>query len=141
MRIDRRKRQRGQALVETGLILVSFIAMLAGIMDFGQILFFHQSLVERARAGLRWGAIHAYDETSIKNIIRYNQTAEPVGAQPFLGISDSNINVSLLDSGLNTERIQVGIVNFQFYFFSPWLAKTFTNNMAIVETIPTEYRR
>jgi hypothetical protein len=141
MRNHTKRRQKGQALVETGLILVSFMAILVGVMDFGQILFFHQSLVERVRSGVRWGAVHAYDETSIKNMIRYNQTTEPVGAQPFLGINDSNITVSRLDSGLNTERIQVGIVNFQFYFVSPWIAKTFTNNTAVVETLPTEYRQ
>jgi hypothetical protein len=134
------QRRRGQALVESALILVSFIAMLIGAMDFGQILFFHQSLVERVRSGVRWGAVHAYDETSIKNMIRYNQTTPPDGAQPFLGISDSNITVSVLDSGASTERIQVAIVNYQFYFVSPWIAKTFTNNLAVVETLPTEYR-
>jgi Flp pilus assembly protein TadG len=141
MRADTRKRRKGQALVETGLIIVTFVAMLVGVMDLGQILFFHQSLVERVRSGVRWGAVHAYDETSIKNMIRYNQATQPVGAQPFLGISDSNITVSRLDSGLNTERIQVAIVNFQFYFVSPWIAKTFTNDNAVVETLPTEYRQ
>jgi len=140
MTIDRKGGRRGQALVETALILVSFLAILIGAMDFGQILFFHQSLVERVRSGVRWGAVHAYDETSIKNMIRYNQTTQPDGVQPFLGIGDSNITVSVLDSGASTERIQVAIVNYQFYFVSPWIAKTFTNDLAVVETLPTEYR-
>ena len=140
MTIDKKSGRRGQALVETALILVSFLAMLIGAMDFGQILFFHQSLVERVRSGVRWGAVHAFDATSVKNMIRYNQTTAPDGVQPFLGISDSNITVSVLDSGASTERIQVAIVNYQFYFLSPWIAKTFTNNLAVVETLPTEYR-
>src|SRR5438445_11433110 len=107
MTIDKKGGRRGQAIVKTALILVSFLAMLIGAMDFGQILFFHQSLVERVRSGLRWGAVHAYDETSIKNVIRYNQPTPPDGAQPFLGITDSNITVSVLDSGAPTERIQI----------------------------------
>ena len=134
------KGRRGQALIESALILLSFLAILIGAFDFGQVLFFHQFLVERTRAGVRWGAVHAFDQTAIKNMIRYNQPTQPDGAQPFLGLSDSNITVTVFDSGAPTERIQVAIVDYQYHFFSPWIAKTFTNNMAVVETLPTEYR-
>ena len=134
------KGRRGQALIESALILLSFLAILIGAFDFGQVLFFHQFLVERTRAGVRWGAVHAFDQTAIKNMIRYHQPTQPAGAQPFLGLSDSNITVTVFDSGAPTERIQVAIVDYQYHFFSPWIAKTFTNNMAVVETLPTEYR-
>ena len=87
MTIKTTRGKRGQALVESALVLVSFIAMLVGAMDFGQVLFFHQSLVERVRSGIRYGAMHAYNETSIKNMIRFNQTTQPDGVQPFLGIA------------------------------------------------------
>ena len=97
-------KRKGQALVETGLIVVTFVAMLVGAMDFGQILFFHQSLVERVRSGLRWGSVHAFNETSIKNMVRYNQTTRPDGAQPFLGISDSNITVVGSMSAATSEK-------------------------------------
>jgi hypothetical protein len=132
--------RQGQALIESALVLLSFLAILIGALDFGQILFFHQFMVERARSGVRWGAVHAYDQTAIKNMIRYNQPTVPDGAQPFLGLSDSNITVTVFDSGAPTERIQVAIVNYQYHFFSPWIAQAFTNNMAVVETLPTEYR-
>jgi hypothetical protein len=134
------KRRRGQALVESALILLSFLAILIGAMDFGQVLFFHQSMVERVRSGLRWGAVNAFNETGIKNMIRYNQPTQPEGAQPFLGISDSNITISHLDANTPADRIQIAIVDYQYHFVSPWIAKTFTNNLAVVETLPTEYR-
>jgi len=134
------KGRRGQALIESALILVSFLAILISAFDFGQLLFFHQFLVERTSAGVRWAAVHAFDETKIKNMIRYNQPTQPDGAQPFLGLTNSNIAVTVLDSGAPTERIQIAIVDYQYHFFSPWIAKTFTNNMAVVETLPTEYR-
>src|SRR5438132_12598398 len=57
----RDKRRRGQALVESALVLISFVAMLIGALDFSQILFFHQSLGERVRSGVRWGAVHAFN--------------------------------------------------------------------------------
>jgi hypothetical protein len=134
------KGRRGQALIESALILVCFLAILISALDFGQLLFFHQFLVERTQAGVRWGAVHAFDQTAIKNMIRYNQQTQPDGAQPFLGLSDSNITVTVFDSGAPTERIQVAIVDYPYHFFSPWIGKTFTNNMAVVETLPTEYR-
>ena len=134
------KGRRGQALIESALILVSFLAILIGAFDFGQLLFFHQFLVDRTRTGVRWGAVHAFDQTAIKNMIRYNQSTQPDGVAPFLGLSESNITVTVLDSGAPTERIQVAIVDYPYHFFSPWIAKTFTNNLAVVETLPTEYR-
>src|SRR5258705_9634334 len=104
-----RKGRRGQALVESALILISFLAILIGALDFGQVLFFHQSLVERVRSGVRWAAVHAYDETSIKNVIRYNQSTQPTGALPFLGLANSNIAITRYDTGYPTERIQIAI--------------------------------
>jgi TadE-like protein len=135
-----KNRRRGQAFVESALVILPFLAILVGALDFGQVLFFHQALVERVGTGLRWGAVHPYDETSIKNVIRYNQSSPPAGSQPFLGLSGSNITVSLLGAGTTTERIQITIVDFQFQFVSFGIAKTFTNNQAVVETMPTEYR-
>ena len=136
----RNTRRRGQVLVETSLILVSFLAIVIGAMDFGQVLFFHQSLVERVRAGLRWGAVREFDETAIKNVIRFNQSTQPDGAAPFLGLTNSNITVTRVDANATSERIQIGIVGYNYYFFSPFIAKTFTDNLAVIETLPTEYR-
>ena len=108
-----KKGRRGQALIESALVLLSFLSILIGAFDFGQVLFFHQFLVERTRAGVRWGAVHAFDQTAIKNMIRYNQPTQPDGVGPFLGLSDSNVAVTVFDSGAPTERIQVAIVDYQ----------------------------
>ena len=136
----RNANRKGQALVETSLVLISFLGILMGALDFGQLLFFHQSLTERVRAGLRWGAVNQFSETGIKNMVRFNQSTATGGETPFLGLTDSNISVSRLDTGTATERIKVSIVNYQYQFFSPFLAKAFTNDLAIVEILPTEYR-
>jgi Flp pilus assembly protein TadG len=42
-------------MVEAALILFVFITFIVGTLDFGQYLYFHQSLTERARAALRYG--------------------------------------------------------------------------------------
>src|SRR5882724_9302067 len=54
-----RKKQSGQAMLESALILLVFLVVLLGIVDFGQFFYFHQSLTDRARAGARYGSVHA----------------------------------------------------------------------------------
>jgi len=39
-----RQNQRGQAFVESGLIMLVFLPVLIGIMDFGQFMYLHLSL-------------------------------------------------------------------------------------------------
>ena len=136
------RRRRGNTLVESALVMVVFLAILIAIADFGQVLFFHQSIVERVRAGLRWGSIHAYDEAAIKNYILFNSSTAPAGASTgFLGLTSSNLQVTQSDVGANTERITVAVVNYRFYLISPWIAKSFTNGNAVTETLPMEYRQ
>ena len=53
------RRRGGQAILESALVLLVFLMVLFAIMDFSQVLFTHQMLVERTRSGLRWGMIHA----------------------------------------------------------------------------------
>ena len=48
-------RRRGQSLVEGTFVMLLFFGMLLAVLDCGQILFAHQSLVERVRAAARWG--------------------------------------------------------------------------------------
>ncbi len=68
-----RKKQRGQAFIESALIMLIFVPVLVGIADFGQVIYFHASLTERARAAARYGAVHTFtDGSAIKNVAVYN---------------------------------------------------------------------
>jgi hypothetical protein len=67
-------------MVETALILLTFILMLIGTIDFGQVIYFHQSLVERARAAARYGAINPTDTTGIRNICSLQLCDGPVAS-------------------------------------------------------------
>src|SRR5262245_50617412 len=62
--------RRGSALVESTLVLLVSLALFIGIGDLAQVLFVHQSLVERVREGLRYGVI-TYDTYAIQNIVLY----------------------------------------------------------------------
>src|SRR5260370_22356734 len=59
-----RKKQSGQAMLESAMILLVFLVVLLGIVDFGQFFYFHQSLTDRARAGARYGSVHACSDTA-----------------------------------------------------------------------------
>ncbi len=72
----RTQRERGSALVEGALICTMFFYMLLGAMDFGQFLYIHQTLTERARAGVRYGIVNnPTDSTSIQNVVLYGQAS------------------------------------------------------------------
>ena len=149
--IIRGRSQRGSALIESSLVLLTFLAMLIGIVDFGQILFTHQAMVERTRKALRWAVVHPYDGTGdqIASLIMYGQPESFEGERSgfetkgFLGVDRDNVHVAYTpgtEDDPNDARLTVSIVDYEFQFFSPWIAKKFTNNQAVVETAAMVYK-
>ena len=51
--MGRREGRKGQALVETSLVLIALLLTIVAIIDFGRFLFLEQALTDRARAGAR----------------------------------------------------------------------------------------
>ncbi|MEO8026951.1 MAG: TadE family protein [Bryobacteraceae bacterium] len=100
--------------VESSLVFTALVFMLLGIFDFGQFLFIHQALVERARYAARWGAINdPTNTTSIRNMVMYNQSGNPDGStQPYFGLTTSNVQVSTLGGGSPDYRLKVLITNY-----------------------------
>ena len=120
-------------MVETALILLTFILMLIGTIDFGQVIYFHQSLVERARAAARYGAINPTDTTGIQNIAVYNTATTSGSPTPVLpGLTTAMVTPS--NTGANTPeaRIMVTISGYPINFISPYIAKQFNNRPVIV---------
>jgi Flp pilus assembly protein TadG len=128
-----RKRQSGQAMLESALVLLIFLVVLIGIFDMGQFLYFHQSLTERARAAARYGAVNTYSSPglAIQNVAIYN---DPNGAGggatavlPYLNtVADTNgyVSATLLGAvGTDDARIVVTIQNYPYRFLSPYMSK------------------
>jgi Flp pilus assembly protein TadG len=123
--------QRGSQMVETSLILIVFLMMLIGVIDFGQVLYFHQSLTERARAAARYGAINPTDTIGIKNVALYNSTT--AGATPLLpGLTAAMVNVQDLGNNTPEARLMVTISGYPINFISPYIAQQFNNRPVIV---------
>jgi Flp pilus assembly protein TadG len=129
----RNSSQKGSNLVEGALILLTFLLLLIGIVDFGQVLYFHQVLVERARTGARYGAINPTNSDGIKNMVVYN--AATVGASPSPvvgGLTTSMVAVSNTGNNSEAARVVVTISGYNIQFLSPYIAQSFTNRPIVV---------
>jgi len=134
----RRRRSKGSVLVETALIFLAFAGMLIGAFDFGQFLFIHQALVERARSAARWGAINnPADSDSITNMVLYNQATTPDSGTPTYfnltaGTTDAqgnktgNVFVTNPGSGTDNYRLNLQISGYSYTILSPYIAGTYT---------------
>jgi Flp pilus assembly protein TadG len=58
-RLIRRRRSRGQSLVEFALSLPIFLLVIFGLIDLGRAVFVSNSLAEAARDGARYGSVQA----------------------------------------------------------------------------------
>jgi len=140
--------QRGQSMVEATLVLLVFFTLLLGVIDCGQVLFAHQSLVERVRSAVRWGVVHPWQQEtgsdSIVNLVLYNQPQAPRGgAQAFLGLRPENVVVrhqASTPERPDDETLGVTIVNFRSQFFSPWISQALVSPRAVSITAPMATR-
>jgi len=125
--------QKGQTLLETSLVLTTLLLMIIGIIDFGQFLFFHQVLTDRARAGARYAAVNPYDAATIQNVVVYNSTTAPNGNPAGLfGLTTSNVTVTPTPSTGAPNYVQVKISGFPIHLISPFLTKSYTPRSIIV---------
>jgi len=136
--------ERGQSMVEATLVLLVFFTLLLGVIDCGQVLFAHQSLVERVRTAVRWGVVHPWEKADpIVNLVLYNQTVAPRGSTPsFLGMQRENVVVRHVapPERPDDETLSVTIVNFRPQFFSPWFAGALVSSRAVSITAPMATR-
>ena len=130
--------RRGQALLESALVTLVFLVLLIGVLDVCQVLFVHQTLVERSRNAVRYGAVRPYDADAIRNMVLYNQLTAPGEQAPgVFGLTPSMVSVSRLDATLHEDRIVVAITDYPFDFFSPFIAGA-VRGKPIVATMPYE---
>ena len=131
MRLNNRKTtQRGSSLVESALVLLTFLLMVIGAIDFAQVIYFQQSLVERARAALRYAVTvdPSAKTTEIKNMAVYNTTTPGVGATAILsGLTTGMVSVATSGSNTTEALVVVTISGFPMRFYSPYIYQGFTN--------------
>jgi len=98
------------------------------------------------REGLRWGIVQPWDGTGdkIQNMVLWRTSTAPSGQTlGFLNLQKANVLVTRTAGTVdnpNDERISIAIVNYDFKFFTPYIAKTFQNNTAVLESAPLLYK-
>jgi len=133
----RNKSQRGNSILESALVLSTFLFMMIGVLDFGQFLYIHKALVERARNAIRWGTVQTYNHDQIQNMVLYNQPTTPTdGSTAIFGLTTSSVDVSM-DTTVTPSQIQIFIHNYPYQMFSPLIAGMHYGPN-ILATSPTE---
>ena len=139
LRMRNRKRQRGQAMVESALVFLIFMCMFIGILDFGQFLYFHQALVDRARAGARYAAVNpTVNDNDVKKYTVYNDANASGSSLPIIaGLSTNMISVVRSGTpGASDATAGVTISGFPVQFLSPFITGSFNTKVAAV--LPSE---
>src|SRR5438128_11868366 len=113
-----RKRDRGNALVESALVLIVFLSMVISIFDFGQVLFLHQSITERVREALRYGIVNMFDATAIQNYVIYGQPSPPPDAPANYSLTAAMVSVQRADAGTPEDRVVITVSNYPYLFLS-----------------------
>jgi len=112
-------------MLELSFIFLVFFSLLMGSFDFGQFLFLHQALVERARYAARWGMATTGATTSeIQNMVLYGQPT--AGSNGYFGLTSSMVTVTESNPNTYNWRISVLISNYPYHMFSPYIAGTYT---------------
>jgi len=107
MQAHRQNPQKGNSLLEAVLTLVLFLALFLGVFDLGEMFFIHQTLTDRARNAARWGAVNAYDATSMQNLVLYGATTPAQGQTASFGLSASNVTVTRPAASIGTSEDRV----------------------------------
>jgi Flp pilus assembly protein TadG len=68
---SRRKRRRGQSLVEFAVVFPIFMLILCGILDFGALLYSRMTIINAARDGARSGITLGDNPTTIVNQVQH----------------------------------------------------------------------
>jgi hypothetical protein len=124
--------------VESALIGLVLLATLIGAFDLGQILFLHQTFVERVRNAARYAVVHSYDAAAFKNMVLYRQPTVPEGqTSGIFGLTADMVSVTRPGVGTNDERIIISITNYPYRFFSPLIAGVIVGR-TITVSLPSE---
>ena len=119
----RERKSRGHVMLESALIFIVFFCMLIGTFDFGQFLYIHQALVERARWAARAGVSAGYTDDQTRNLVLYGTSS--AGTAGYFGLDTTMVTATTSDAGTTNARMVVTISNYPYVMLSPYLAGTY----------------
>lgn len=143
----RRSSERGQTLVEFALVVMIFLVVMFGLVEFARALWTWNTIVQATRAGARFAVVeipNLANDDAIKNYVVYLNSAG-TGDPVLPGLTTSNVTVSFrkidLGSGAYVpppnngagqpnkylaDVVQVGITGYNFNFVVPIIGTSIT---------------
>jgi Tfp pilus assembly protein PilW len=138
---NRKKNEKGTALVELAIGLTIFLTVVFGIIEFSRALWTHSALTNAARKGARYATLQCMPteympadtkcptsgtaDTRIKNVVVYGTDSPASGAKPVVnGLSTANVKLQYANFALGKGTVSVTITGYQFGFLLPLLPKT-----------------
>ena len=128
----RRTAQKGAAMIEGALVLVTLLSTILFTMDISRMLLYQQFYTERTRTTARNAVVNNWTDDSTKNYLCYNTTTAPaaingVVTPGLLGCLPSTVTVSTLGtSGSSDYRLQVKVSGIQVLTWIPYMAGRYT---------------
>ena len=154
MRIGLQKQntaRRGNAIIEFALSATLLFTMLFGTFQFGYTFYVYNQLQASIRSGVRYASMRPYTlgggasscpgkiVDAVKNMVVYAQPTVPTGATSgFLGLTPAKVEVIVTNPGTEFGRINVSIINYDYFFFNPMIHRSFQNTKAVSESLPLE---
>lgn len=147
----RRGVSSGHVMIEAAFIFIVFFSLLIGAFDFGQFLFVHQALVERARYAARWGAVNDATADQITNMVLYYQPTDPGSTAGYFNLTSSMITVTpttdkiclVQDASVFPtlyKRVTVQIHDYSYIMLSPYSAGSYNGpNITIAAPIELDF--
>ena len=113
------RRSRGQALVETALVLPIFFLLVFGLIDIGRAVFIYNSLAEGSREGARYGSVQArsFNDASRQQIEDYVVDELLVGVPSPTVTADCNPRSGL--SGCTAQDVLVVVAEADVEMITP----------------------
>ncbi len=138
---ESKQSERGSAIVEAALTLVTFLMVTMGLIMLGCMLYVEQRLTHGARDAARYGVVHAYEDDAtlkpeVRNLALCGNTGTCDGA---FGLTTADVTVTCAPSGATckkADRMVVSIAAHGFTSFVPGLGGL--SARAITVSLPIE---
>jgi Flp pilus assembly protein TadG len=143
MSINTRGDERGTTVAEFAMVALLFFTLIFGIIEFGRMLYTHNSLADATRRGARYAVLHpSSKEADVKNLVVYGDKAtydtlgNPLTGPVVAGLTPGMVQVTYegedLDGDPDTEATSFGsnlgqatvkIVGYSFSFTVPVIGR------------------
>lgn len=118
--------RRKGAVSEVLFVLSAAVVVGVSILDVVNVIFIHQTLVERARVGATWASRQKFDSQETRNVVVYDMVDPGDRDKPLCpDLTPNMVSAELLDGGTGKARVVVKISNYPYRFYSYWISKAY----------------